>query len=392
MRIAIDLSAVKTTGTKIYCHGFLPALGRLAEQDDVLVFLPGEMVNALDGRLSGNVQQQAVGAAVNVGRRLFWEHCLLPKELLTWRADVLFAPFDIAPVAAPCPVLLAVRNPTPLLLKPPFVESKGELARGYLHHLLAYLSCRKAKLVFYPTAFAARVLGDKMRVPAQKRAVVNHGTDYGFWSTSHEPSEVLRQYGLARHRYVLFVSQCYPHKRPDVLVEAFAAWRHRSGNTDHRLVLVGGAPAPVFGQKLRRQIETLGISSVTLMLGHVPGAHIPVLYQQATAFVLPTIMETFGHPFVEAMAAGAPVLCADMEFARELCGEAALYFRRDDVGALTAKLEQVIMQPELANRLRTAGREQARRFNWDREARETLALLRQVGSGSPAVETVQATR
>lgn len=392
MRIAIDLSAVKTTGTKVYCHGFLPALAQLALGDDFLVFLPPEVATLLDGRLPAHFQQHIVNDADKVGRRLLWEQSGLPKELLAWRADVVFSPFDIAPVAAPCPVLLAVRNPTPLLLAKPFVESRGEFVKGYMHHLLAYLSCRKAQLIFYPTRFAARVLGDKMSVPAQKRAVVNHGTDYDFWSAEQEPTAILRHYGLESQHYVLFVSQCYPHKRPDVLVEGFASWQRKTGRDDYRLVLVGGAPAPAFAQKLRRQIQTLGLDKLTLLLGHVPGAHIPVLYQQAAAFVLPTIMETFGHPFVEAMAAGAPVICADTEFAHELCGDAALYFPADEAEHLAVVLDQVLSQRERATTLGMAGRERARLFSWEREARETLELMRQVGNGQRMAAAMQVAR
>lgn len=390
MRIAIDFSAVRITSTIVYCNGFMPALARLAPQDDFFVFMSPEVAELLAGRLPPNFQQQIVTVSKNMTLRILWEQCILPRRLQTWQADVLFAPFDIAPIVAPCPVLLAVRNPTALLLSTALVGSKIDRFKGYFHQALTSLSCWKAQCVFYPTAYAARRLGDRIAVPLNKRAIVHHGTDAHIWSTPQEPTATLKQYGIEKRRFLLFVSQAYPHKRPDVLIEGFAVWRRKNGRADYQLVLVGGSPVPAFAQKLRQRVQELGLEKVILFLGHVPGEHLPVLYQQAAVFVFPTEMETFGHPFVEAMACGAPVVCADTEFARELCGDAARYFSPGDAGQLAQILDQVISQPDLSAQMIAAGRERAQAFGWEREARETLTLMRKVGNGQVGTEDARA--
>lgn len=381
MRIAIDLSAARTTGPKVYCTGLMPALGRLAQDDEFLVFMSRQVGQLVGAELPDNFQQQITNVTDMVLLRVVWQQIVLPRYLKAWRADVLFAPFDIAPLALSCPLLLAVRNPTPALLaNGALVESRVERARAGLLRLLAYLSCRKAHLVLYPSAYASRLLGDMMKVPISKRAVVYHGTDHSLWATVKEPTKTLGKYGLEAQRYVLFVSQLYRQKQPDVLIDGFAIWRSSAAWRSYRLVLAGEAPNRSFGRKLWQQVCDRGIDDATLFLGHVARSDLAILYQQAAAFVLPTVMETFGHPFVEAMASGAPVVCADTEFARELCGEAALFFSAGDAQALAQALNVVVGQPSVSARMREAGRDRAKMFSWDREARETLALMKRVGN------------
>ena len=112
-----------------------------------------------------------------------------------------------------------------------------------------------------------------------------------------------------------------------------------------------------------------------MFLGEVPRCILPALYRHATAFVLPSMMESFGNPFVEAMCSGAPVIAADTEFARELCGDAATYFPVGDAAALAARLEEVAEQPVLRARMISEGYRRGSTFSWEREAQETLALL-----------------
>lgn len=389
MRIAIDLSAVKTTGTKVYCAGFMPALGRLALDDEFLVFMPPEVADLIGEQLPDNFQRRITRVTNSVGLRILWEQIALPKYLQAWQTDILFSPFDIAPFAAPCPVFLAVRNPTPLLLAKRLLELRVEQVKGKIHRLFAYLSCRKAQCVSYPSHYAARMLGGLIGVPANKRVVVYHGTDYRIWSTFQEPSHILAQYHIESQRYVLFVSRFYPYKRPDVLIEGFATWSKMTNRADYKLVLVGGSPSETFERKLRQRVQELQLKETVLFLGHVPRTHVTVLYQQADVFALPTIMETFGHPFVEAMASGAPVICADTEFAHELCDNAALYFPPDDAEELARVFKRVIGQPGLRTWMKEAGRERAKMFSWEREARETLALMKQVGNDGGSALAVQ---
>jgi glycosyltransferase involved in cell wall biosynthesis len=372
MRIAINLAAVKSVGTQVYASGLIPAFARLGSEDQFAVFMSPKLDRLIGDQLPANFERRLTPVTEHVALRLLWEQAVLPIHLRRWQADVLFAPNEFAPLLCPCPTLLAVHNPNPHL---------QNTLQTRVQRSLSALSARVAARVVFVSHFAAAYLGSRLGVPASKRVVIYHGTDHSRWVPCARPAPVLAQYGLTAIPYILYVSQLRRFKRPETLIEAFAIWRQQPGRSDYRLVLTGEADdEPAFGQELRALAQRLGIADSTQFLGIVPAAHIPVLYQNADAFVLPTSMETFGHPYVEAMASGVPVICADTEVAREICGDAALYFPVGDARSLACALDTLV-QSSGARRyeLIERGRVRAQAFTWDREAIETLHLLHEVG-------------
>ncbi len=93
---------------------------------------------------------------------------------------------------------------------------------------------------------------------------------------------------------------------------------------------------------------------------------LPDLYRAADIFVFPSYTESFGHPLVEAMASGLPVVAADVPVNREMCGDAAVYFSPFDADACAQAIARVSADATLAARLRAAGLARARDFTWER--------------------------
>ena len=76
------------------------------------------------------------------------------------------------------------------------------------------------------------------------------------------------------------------------------------------------------------------------------------------------------------MLRGAPVACSNTTSLPEVAGDAALLFDPLDVDAIAVSIRRILEDNELAERLRAAGRERARRFTWEETARRTLACYR----------------
>lgn len=374
MRIAINLTAVREdmAGPMNYCAGFLAALGGLAPQDQFLIFLTPDVRRHIKLDHAGNFAWHLVDFRKRIWLRVIWEQLVLPLHLLKWRAEALFAAFDLAPFFSPCATVLGIRNPSPVR------KTAGIDWKALTHRWLSRYSCKRAQYVFYPTKYAEKLLGEALRVPAEKRRVIPHGTDHELWRAREDERSILKNYGVESGCYLLFVSNFYPYKQPDLVVKAFALWLAQSKRAEFKLLLVGKGPKifDEFEIKLRGLVGSLVLQGSVIFTGYVPRAHLPALYRHSAAFVLPTLIETFGHPFVEAMACGAPVVCMDTEFARELCGEAARYLPNSDPIVLAEAIETIIAQPALADAMRRAGISRSKEFSWEREARETLGLLR----------------
>jgi glycosyltransferase involved in cell wall biosynthesis len=130
----------------------------------------------------------------------------------------------------------------------------------------------------------------------------------------------------------------------------------------------------------RRFEDTLGsVRPQVRIAGYVPDADLPLYFAAADAFVLPSLLEGFGIPLVEAMAAGLPVITTTGCAASEIVGDAGLVVPPGDSVALAFALDRVLTEPDLARRLRQAGRTRARTlFDERRFAADTEAVYRRV--------------
>jgi glycosyltransferase involved in cell wall biosynthesis len=87
-------------------------------------------------------------------------------------------------------------------------------------------------------------------------------------------------------------------------------------------------------EKLRAD---LGLTGAVEFTGWIPRAQLYDLYRRAWAFLYPSTFEGFGMPVVEALAAGIPTGCSNIEPLSGIAGEAALQFEPGNVEAIYAR-------------------------------------------------------
>jgi alpha-1,3-rhamnosyl/mannosyltransferase len=113
-------------------------------------------------------------------------------------------------------------------------------------------------------------------------------------------------------------------------------------------------------------------------LGIVADEDLPALYSLATGVANLSSREGFGLPALEALACGAPLVCADRTSFPEVVGDAALLVDPDDEPAVVAALAALLAGDVEVEARRVRGLERARHFTWERAAAETLAVYRRV--------------
>lgn len=185
------------------------------------------------------------------------------------------------------------------------------------------------------------------------------------------------QLELGERPVVLSLSAKRPHKNLARLLEALA-----SIPTAHRPVLVvPGYPTP-YEATLRQLAKELEVAELLRLPPWLPQAQLEGLYRVACCAVFPSLYEGFGLPVLEAMARGVPVACSDRSSLPEVAGDAALLFDPEDVGSIRSAMERLLTDGALGERLRTAGRERAALFTWDRTAELTAASYRRALDGA----------
>lgn len=163
-------------------------------------------------------------------------------------------------------------------------------------------------------------------------------------------------------RFLLFVGALEPRKAPEVLAAAFADARARG--LDAGLVVVGDG-------RLAGPLDAIpGVHR----LPRVDDATLHALYDRALALVMPSRLEGFGLPPLEAALHGTPAVVSDLPVFAATIGDGALRVPAGDARALADALLAIAADPALRERLAAAGHAAAAPLTWERSA----AALRQV--------------
>lgn len=122
-------------------------------------------------------------------------------------------------------------------------------------------------------------------------------------------------------------------------------------------------------------ITELGIENQIIEAGNVPDdATLAKLYRQVDLLAFPSLWEGFGWPPLEAMACGTPVVTSNAGALPEVVGNAALMVEPQNYPELAKALYAVLTREDLRASLIGQGLVQAKKFSWERTARQTLAV------------------
>lgn len=138
-------------------------------------------------------------------------------------------------------------------------------------------------------------------------------------------------------------------------------------------------------EKLETLTESLNLKDKVKFLGRIPREEIAPYYQRASVFVLPSFNEGMSNAMLEALAVGLPIITTDTGGAKELVkeGENGYIIKTRDVDDIVGKIEILINNPELKNKLGEASRARALEMSWEKVAEkyyEEYEKIRKINS------------
>jgi glycosyltransferase involved in cell wall biosynthesis len=176
--------------------------------------------------------------------------------------------------------------------------------------------------------------------------------------------------------FLLYVGGISPNKNLATLIRAFHELKARQRSA--RLVLVGDYQSDGFKScytDLQQLVSSLALGDDVHFAGYVPDQKLISMYNQASAFVMPSFDEGFGLPAVEAMACGAPVIVSSGNSLSEVTGDAGLVVDPHDQAGLTGAMERVLTNPEFAAQLSRKSLARAAQFSWTKAAEQLLDIF-----------------
>jgi glycosyltransferase involved in cell wall biosynthesis len=323
-------------------------------------------------------QLPGVAAPANVEVRSIpfprlWTHLRLSTEVALHRPDVLFVPAHVLPLVHTRRCVATVHDLGFLY----FPEAHRWRDRGYLEWSTAW-NGRQSMAVIADSQATRADLVRECRVPSSKVHVIPLGRDETLGSVGdHAALEGVRaRYGIGR-AYLLYVGTLQPRKNLSRILAGFAQVAADPGMVGIQLVLAG--KRGWLYEDLFAQAKRAGLGARVFFPGYVEHADLAALYSGAIGFVFPSLYEGFGMPVLEAQSCGVPVMTSNNSSLPEVAGDAALLVDPQDVDEIAAAMLRLATDDALRADLVERGYANARRFSWEKCARETLAVLEEVG-------------
>ncbi len=125
-------------------------------------------------------------------------------------------------------------------------------------------------------------------------------------------------------RVVFVPAAGYPHKALQLLPDIVSALR-RCGRSEVIFVVTLDASSGIW-RGIERRAKSLGVADGILNVGVTAYTDMAMLYRESEVVFVPSLLETFSTSYLEAMGFGKPLVVPDRSFAKEVCGDGAIYY------------------------------------------------------------------
>ncbi len=235
-------------------------------------------------------------------------------------------------------------------LQPGFARHEKRLAAG----IVVASAVRRAARVITVSGAVRNEIAERFRIDVARIRVVPNAADH-FDPLPRNP---------ARDAPILYVGHVEKRKNLEVVVRALAEDRSLPS------LLVAGAPKDHEDERLRELARRLRVAERVRFRGAFAESELPLLYAHAACVVLPSTIEGFGIPALEAQRARAPLAVARISALVEVAGEDAQTFAPEDPGSCAQAIRSAIGLPP--STLERAERSAAR-FTWETSAEALVA-------------------
>jgi len=368
-----EANVEKRVGVNTYSYELLKNLWKLQDEwkdkHNLIVYLKDDPVGDMPEETAHFKYKVIKGGGMWILTRL------MPHLFFgTPRCDVLFSPSHYVPLMSPMPRVCSIMDLgyleyTTQFRKKDFWQLKvwSAISISVSKAILAISNSTKEDIVrHYP-----RSKGKIYVTP------LAYDTSQFNTSISDEDVRRVRYKHSIVTDYVLYLGTLKPSKNIEGLIEAFS--RSEIRDTRYQLVIAGKKGwmfEPVY-----KKVKELGLEDRIIFTDFVDEKDKPALIKGAKLFVLPSFWEGFGLDVLNAMACGVPVVASNVGSLPEVVGTAGVLVDPNDTVSIARGMKEVLLAPKAKyNSMVERGLSQAKKFSWEKTARETLKILENVVS------------
>ena len=239
-----------------------------------------------------------------------------------------------------------------------------------------FSSVKKAVKVIAVSENTKNDIVNHFKIKKAKINVIYEGTDSQFKiiNDDQRTAEIKRKYGITKS-FIFYTGVWRDHKNLVGLIKAFGILRNKY-KLDYQLVL-GGKEDPYYPE-VRETWEKLKLEQWIVRTGFIDQKDLPLFYNMAETFIIPSFYEGFGLIGLESFACGTPVISSNTTSLPEILGTAAIYFNPNNSEEMAEKIKLVLTDKKLYNELIEKGFEQVRKYSWETMGEETMNIYNKI--------------
>ncbi len=378
MRIGIDarMYGPKISGAGIgrYVEEVIGALQQVDDEHEYVVFLRKK--NFADCPIPNRRWKKVVADVPWYG---LVEQMWMPGIIRHQKLDVMHFPHFNVPVRTETPYIVTLHDLTMLeqawdngaTTRGRFLYELKQRGQRYILNRIA----QDARAIVTVSEHAKNAIIHRLPVSADRVHVVYNGidraTDWAHKTKTKTVADALP--GGIKTPFILNVGNPYPHKNIETLLHAFSFFVREYPQV--HLALVG--PHNTFTERLKREAREIEIPEDRIhFVGFVDDETLSRLYHEAALYVIPSKMEGFGLPPLEALAHGTPVAASRASSIPEILGSAAVYFNPNDIEDLYRAMEQLFKDKAVRTRVLAQAPTVLARYSWRTHAQALMDLYR----------------
>lgn len=359
MRIGIDARLWNESGVGRYLRNLTAELALIDTQNEYVLFFKQEEYHSV--MLPGKNFKKILA---DVHWHTVAEQFLLPRILQKEYLDLMHFPYFSIPLFYKGKFVVTIHD----LILHHYMTGKATTLPQPLYfikylgykYLILQAAKRAEKIIAVSYATKKEII-DHLHISPEKITVTYEGVDIKNGKSFDKPP--------IDTPFFLHVGNMYPHKNIHLLIEAFSK---SFSHADVQLVFVGRED--YFYKNIQKYVLKNKIKGIRF-LGYVSDEELSALYRYAQAVVVPSFMEGFGLPAVEAMAKESIIILSDISVHREVCGDAGIYFDPENKQDLARCLQMVYSKAKKDFKKNIAhGLEKTKHYSWKTMAKKTKEL------------------
>ena len=344
--LAIDAVGAKHSGAAQVALAIVEAAGRSPRVARTIAFVSPPDVSEVPWPVRPSLISVPIPSAESAAGRMWWQARALAGAARRHGATRLLTLSGGGVAPGGLPVTMFIQQSLPFSREACATLSAAGRVRIAVIRQVMLASARRASGVIVQGEAMADLVAPAIPLARGRVRIVRPGLPPDI-AAAAGPGETRADSHDARAPRLLYVGNASRYKNHAVISRAMPILASRGLRPEWRATLVPP--------------DVLRSSRVTV-LGLLDRARLIEEYRRATCLVMPSLVESFGFPLLESMALSTPIVAADRPYAREVCGDAALYFDPHDPEQLADCVTRLAGDQQLREDLATRGRARAATF------------------------------